>query len=173
MTPNRRLATAFSFSGLLVDGSKRLQSGKDSWQLRFRRSLRVQRQCDRILEAGAPSFLPRGVGGVLAKRRARLSEVAVEQRSPEAQARKIDGHRVEFRRRCRREPQRARRLSAAGGGHRDALNLGADLGPVIDLDRELERATVPRQRVDAVAADERAVGQKMVRKMFRANVARG
>jgi hypothetical protein len=57
-----------------------------------------------------------------------------------------------------------RTSSIAGQRHRNALHFHRSLGAVTELDRQLECTPVARQRAGTVAANERAVGKKMVRK---------
>ena len=133
---------------------------------------RIQCKRNRVLESGAPAFLPCGGCRVFGKLRTSASQVALKQGAPEDDPRKIDCQRFELRRRGSAEPQRTRRMSAAGQRHRNALHFHRSLGAVTELDRQLECAPVARQRAGTVAANERAVGKKMVREVLRTQVTR-
>ena len=72
----------------------------------------------------------------------------------------------------RRGATRGRGSPTAGGRHRDALDLDRGFRAVAQLHRELERAPIARDRRGTVAANERAVGEEVVREVLRTEVPR-
>src|SRR5439155_10071445 len=130
----------------------------------------LQRLLDRALEIRPPPFLPRRFRRLGAELGPSAPEVTIEQHIPEADPRVVDAERVQLRLRRSAQPQRPRSERHAGGGHRYALNFESGLGPIAELDRQLERTAVARSGHGTVAADQRTIRKKMMREMRRAQI---
>ena len=101
--------------------------------------------------------------------RPRGADVAIEQRTPEADAhvcpdlRPVSGDPAD-------EPKRRLSLAQARQRHRDTLHFEADLDVIVEDDREPETLAIEPQALGEVLFDERAVGQVMKRRVLAAGV---
>src|SRR5687767_13410932 len=132
---------------------------------RRRLSVVAERELDGVVEGERAPLVTDGVV-LVPERRARRSEVALEQRVPE---RNRNRHAKRFPERFDRprEDECEAGIARPGFRHRHTLHLEARLDDVAERKGGAQTLPVAGSRLLGVTADERAVGEEVVSEVFR------